>query len=198
MRCTRVLDFSRVLAGPYASQILGDMGKTTALDKTRQTTPDFLCLHVPTEPCGCVVLCFACSSYQRQDISLSIFFSYLIHQQTGAEVIKVESIDGDDTRKWGPPFAKGGESAYFISLNRNKLSITVDMKHPASKQIIDKLILRSDVLIENFISGTAEKLGIGYERVARMNERMVYCSVTGFGTTGPYAQRPGYDAICRC
>lgn len=112
-------------------------------------------------------------------------------------MIKVESISGDDTRKWGPPFAKGGESAYFISLNRNKLSIAVDMKHPSSKQIIDKLIRRSDVLIENFISGTAEKLGVGYEEVSKMNDRIVYCSVTGFGTTGMYAKRPGYDAICR-
>lgn len=106
-------------------------------------------------------------------------------------------MGGDDTRKWGPPFASGGESAYFISLNRNKLSITVDMKNPASKQIIDKLILRSDVLMENFISGTAEKLGVGYEEVSQMNERIIYCSVTGFGATGAYAKRPGYDAICR-
>jgi crotonobetainyl-CoA:carnitine CoA-transferase CaiB-like acyl-CoA transferase len=112
-------------------------------------------------------------------------------------VIKVESMDGDDTRKWGPPWAEGGESAYFISLNRNKLSITVNMKHPDSKKIIDKLIMRSDVLIENFISGTAEKLGVGYEQVSRMNNRLIYCSVTGFGSTGMYAKRPGYDAICR-
>lgn len=109
----------------------------------------------------------------------------------------MESLSGDDTRKWGPPFAKGGESAYFISLNRNKLSIAIDMKHPSSKALVDKLILRSDVLIENFISGTAEKLGVGYDEASRLNEKLIYCSVTGFGTTGVYAQRPGYDAICR-
>ena len=110
----------------------------------------------------------------------------------------MESLVGDDTRRWGPPWAEGGERAYFIALNRNKLSITIDMKHPASKSIVEKLIIRSDVLIENFISGTADKLGIGYESAARLNERLIYCSVTGFGTTGVYAKRPGYDAICRC
>lgn len=136
----KVLDFSRVLAGPYCSQMLGDMG---------------------------------------------------------AEVIKVESLHGDDTRRWGPPFTpKGEESAYFISLNRNKLGITVNMKHSASEEIIDKLVCRSDVLIENFITGTAEKLGIGYDKVSKLNESLVYCSLTGFGSTGPLANRPGYDAIC--
>ena len=129
---------------------------------------------------------------------LDVHTILLFLNEPGAEVIKVESMGGDDTRKWGPPFANGGESAYFISLNRNKLSITVDMKHPASKRIIDQLILRSDVLIENFISGTAEKLGVGYEEVSKKNERIIYCSVTGFGTTGVYAKKPGYDAICRC
>ena len=117
--------------------------------------------------------------------------------RVGAEVIKVESMEGDDTRKWGPPFADNYESAYFISLNRNKKSIVINMKHPSSSDIIDKLIMRSDVLIENFISGTAENLGVGYERVSKMNERIIYCSITGFGTTGPYRKKPGYDAICR-
>lgn len=117
---------------------------------------------------------------------------------SGAEVIKVESLSGDDTRKWGPPWTNGGESAYFLALNRNKLSIALDMKHPDSKMVIDKLVMRSDVLIENFLSGTAEKLGIGFDAVSGKNPRLVYCSITGFGSTGPYAKRPGYDAISRC
>jgi succinate---hydroxymethylglutarate CoA-transferase len=133
----RVLDFSRVLAGPYCTQILGDMG---------------------------------------------------------AEVIKIEHPTGDDTRRWGPPYSHG-ESAYFISCNRNKLSITVDLKVKESAEIVERLVQRSDVLVHNFVTGGAESLGLGYESVSTLNPRMIYCAISGFGSTGIYAKKPGYDAL---
>jgi crotonobetainyl-CoA:carnitine CoA-transferase CaiB-like acyl-CoA transferase len=134
----RVLDLSRVIAGPFCSQILGDMG---------------------------------------------------------AEVIKVEQPGvGDDSRTWGPPFMQG-ESVYFFSINRNKKSVTVDMKDPRGMAIVRELAKRSDVLLENFKPGTLERLGLEWEGLHRDNPRLVFCSVSGFGRTGPSAERGGYDVI---
>lgn len=133
----RVLDLSRVLAGPYCSMILGDLG---------------------------------------------------------ADVIKVERPGvGDETRHWGPPFAAPGESAYYICVNRNKRSITVDMKKPEGLEIIKALARKSDVLLENFAPGTMESLGLGYETIKEINPAIIYCSITGFGPDGPYSNRAGYD-----
>lgn len=133
-----MLDLSRIIAGPFCSQILGDMG---------------------------------------------------------AEVIKVEQPGvGDDSRTWGPPFVKG-ESVYFFSINRNKKSITVDMKDPRGKAIIRELARRSDVLLENFKPGTLAKLGLDWEDLRRDNPRLIFCSISGFGRTGPSAERGGYDVI---
>jgi crotonobetainyl-CoA:carnitine CoA-transferase CaiB-like acyl-CoA transferase len=134
----RVLDLSRVLAGPYCSMILGDLG---------------------------------------------------------ADVVKVERPGvGDDTRHWGPPFTeKGGESAYFLCVNRNKRSITVDLKKPGGVELIKALALESDVFLENFTPGTADKLGIGYESIRSVNPGIIYCSITGFGPDGPYRDWGGYD-----
>ena len=133
----RVLDLTRVLAGPYCAMLLGDMG---------------------------------------------------------AEVIKVEEPGkGDDTRGW-PPFA-GGESTYFISVNRNKKSITLNLKAPEGRDILKKLAKKSDVLLENFRSGTMEKLGLGYGTLAKLNPKLVYCAISGFGESGPEAHRGGYDLI---
>jgi crotonobetainyl-CoA:carnitine CoA-transferase CaiB-like acyl-CoA transferase len=135
----RVLDLSRVLAGPYCSMILGDLG---------------------------------------------------------ADVIKVERPGvGDETRSWGPPFAAPGESAYFISTNRNKRSITVNLKTPEGVAIIKDLARKSDVFLENFPPGTTEKLGIDYGVVRDVNPRIIYCSITGFGPDGPYKNRTGYDVV---
>lgn len=132
----RVLDFTRVLAGPFCTMILGDMG---------------------------------------------------------AEVIKVEQpVKGDDTRAFGPPFDRG-ESAYFLSVNRNKKSVTLDLKAETGREVIRRLIARSDVLVENFRPGTLKKLGFDYGAVAKMNPRLVYASVSGFGQTGPWTAKPGYD-----
>jgi len=131
----RVLDFSRVLAGPFASMILGDLG---------------------------------------------------------AEVIKVEPPKGDDTREWKPPTING-ISAYFLSTNKNKKSIVVDLKRPEAKEIVERLVKRSDIVIENFRPGVAAKLGIDYESLSKINPRIVYCSISGFGQTGPYRDKPGYD-----
>jgi succinate---hydroxymethylglutarate CoA-transferase len=133
----RVLDLSRVLAGPYCTQILGDMG---------------------------------------------------------ADVIKIEHPSGDDTRRWGPPY-RHGESAYFISCNRNKLSVTLNMKVKESSDILLKLVQRSDVLVHNFVTGGAESLGLGYDKVSSMNPQIIYCAISGFGSTGIYASKPGYDAL---
>ncbi len=134
----RVLDLSRVLAGPFATQLLGDLG---------------------------------------------------------AEIIKVEAPGrGDETRSWGPPFADG-EAAYYLSVNRNKKSITVNLKTPEGVDIVKRLAKISDVFIENFKVGGLQKLGLGYDIIHQENPRIIYVSITGFGQTGPYRERPGYDFI---
>jgi CoA:oxalate CoA-transferase len=102
----------------------------------------------------------------------------------GARVIKIEQPGtGDDTRAWGPPFLKG-ESAYFLSINRNKESVTLDFKHPDGRPLLEQLVARSDVLVENFRPGTLTKLGLDYASLAARHPRLVYCSVSGFGQTG--------------
>ena len=134
----RVLDLSRVLAGPYCSMLLGDYG---------------------------------------------------------AEVIKVEATGtGDGTRSWGPPWA-GPESAYFVSANRNKKSLTVNLKDPEGVQLIHRLAAKSDVVIENFKTGTVDRMGIGYDALKAVNPGIIFCSITGYGQTGPYKDRPGYDFV---
>ncbi|WP_100013166.1 CaiB/BaiF CoA transferase family protein [Lentibacillus sediminis] len=134
----KILDLSRVLAGPYCTMILGDLG---------------------------------------------------------AEVIKVEAPGGsDETRKWGPPF-QDGVSAYYLCANRNKKSITLDLKSHEGIEAIKKLVIESDVIINNFRSGTMQRLGLDYETLAAINPGIVYCSITGFGETGPYQDMPGYDFI---
>jgi formyl-CoA transferase/CoA:oxalate CoA-transferase len=135
---TTVVDFTRVLSGPYCTMLLADMG---------------------------------------------------------ARVIKIEQPDrGDDTRAWGPPFVHG-ESAYFLSVNRNKESLSLDLKAPAAQEVIAKLLERADVLVENFRPGTMERLGLGYETLAAAHPRLVYCSISGFGQSGPRRNEPGYDAV---
>lgn len=116
----------------------------------------------------------------------------------GADVIKVEGPGGDDTRKWGPPFVErdGDRSAsYFHGCNRNKRSITVDFSDDAQLDELRKLIAEADVLIENFKLGGLKKFGLDYDSVKALNPRLIYCSITGFGQTGPYAHRAGYDYI---
>jgi crotonobetainyl-CoA:carnitine CoA-transferase CaiB-like acyl-CoA transferase len=141
----RVLDLSRVLAGPWAAQNLADLG---------------------------------------------------------AEVIKVERPgSGDDTRGWGPPWLKDGaghetrESAYFLSVNRNKKSVTLDIGRPEGQAIARELAAKCDVLVENYKVGTLARYGLGWEALHALNPRLVYCSVSGFGQDGPHAHRPGYDFI---
>lgn len=132
----RVLDMSRVLAGPFATQILADLG---------------------------------------------------------AEVIKIEHpARGDDTRTWGPPFV-GGESAYFLSVNRGKRSVAVDLKTEAGQEVLKQLAAKSDLLIENMKPGDMARYGLDYDSLAAINPRLVYCSITGFGQTGPMNHLPGYD-----
>src|SRR5262249_47483260 len=116
----------------------------------------------------------------------------------GAEVIKVESPEGDETRAWGPPFIEtDGErsAAYFHSCNRGKRSIVADFATERGREIVRRLAARSDVLIENFKVGGLQKFGLDYESLKSLNPRLIYCSVTGFGQTGPYAKRPGYDFL---
>jgi crotonobetainyl-CoA:carnitine CoA-transferase CaiB-like acyl-CoA transferase len=136
----RVLELARVLAGPWAGQMLADLG---------------------------------------------------------ASVIKVESPAGDDTRHWGPPFVEGGvgepSAAYFHSTNRGKRSIAIDFSKAGGQKIVRELAARSDVLIENFKVGDLAKFGLDYPSLKAINPTLIYCSITGFGQTGPYAAQPGYD-----
>jgi crotonobetainyl-CoA:carnitine CoA-transferase CaiB-like acyl-CoA transferase len=113
----------------------------------------------------------------------------------GARVIKVEHPrKGDDTRAWGPPFLEG-ESSYFLSINRNKESVTLDFKKPDGRALLDRLIASADVLVENFRPGTLDRLGLDYASLAPSHPRLVYCSISGFGHTGPRRREPGYDAV---
>jgi crotonobetainyl-CoA:carnitine CoA-transferase CaiB-like acyl-CoA transferase len=136
----RVLDLTRVLAGPTCTQMLGDLG---------------------------------------------------------AEVIKIERPEvGDDTRGFAPPSMPGTrESAYFVGVNRNKRSVTLDIATPEGQKIVRRLLADTDILVENFKVGALSKYGLGYEQVRRDFPSIIYCSITGFGQTGPYAPRPGYDAL---
>ncbi len=118
----------------------------------------------------------------------------------GAEIIKVEDpgqdgrSGGDDTRYWGPPFI-GTESTYFLAVNRGKKSITLNLKSSDGLKIAKNLASRADVLVENFRPGAMERLGLGYPAMAALNPKLVYCSISGFGQTGPERERPGYDAV---
>ena len=113
----------------------------------------------------------------------------------GARVIKIEQPGkGDDTRAWGPPFLEG-ESAYFLSINRNKEGVTLDFKHAEGRALLERLIARSDVVVENFRPGTLAKLGLDYATLAPRYPRLVYCSISGFGQTGPRTKQAGYDAV---
>ncbi|MEN4921555.1 CaiB/BaiF CoA-transferase family protein [Achromobacter spanius] len=139
----RVLDLTRVLAGPWCTQNLADLG---------------------------------------------------------AEVIKIERPGaGDDTRAWGPPYLKDEaghdttEAAYYLSANRNKMSVALDIASPRGAQLVRELALQSDILVENFKVGGLSKYGLDYDSLKELNPRLIYCSITGFGQTGPYASRPGYD-----
>ena len=134
----RVLDLSRILAGPFCTMMLSDLG---------------------------------------------------------AEIIKLESPgSGDETRAWGPPFEKG-ESAYFLSVNRGKKSVAVDLKKPEGVEIARAVAERADVVVENFRPGVAARLGVGHEALSALNPRLVYVSVSGFGQTGPYRDRSGFDIV---
>lgn len=122
----------------------------------------------------------------------------------GADVIKIERAGaGDDTRKWGPPYVKDAsgndtsESAYFLSANRNKRSLTLDLSKPEGQKLARRLIAKSDIVIENFKVGDLAKFGLDYPALARDFPRLVYCSITGFGQTGPYAPRAGYDMLAQ-
>ncbi|KAF9584249.1 hypothetical protein BGW38_007093 [Lunasporangiospora selenospora] len=146
----RVLDLTRVLAGPYCTQLLGDLG---------------------------------------------------------AEVIKIENPKGgDDTRAWGPPFAKNinasdptsstlQESAYFLGINRNKKSVTVNIRTKEGKKLVQDLAEKCDVLVENYVPGKLDEMGLGYKELSLLNPGLIYTSITGYGQTGPYRNRPGYDVM---
>ena len=138
----RVVDLTRVVAGPLCAQMLGDLGADIA-------------------------------KVERQGI-------------------------GDDLRALGPPFVAGREdSTYFVTLNRNKRSVTLDFTQAKGAAILKRMIAKADVLIENFRSGTLARYGLGYEDLRAINPRLIYCSITGFGQDGPYAHRSGYDFVAQ-
>jgi crotonobetainyl-CoA:carnitine CoA-transferase CaiB-like acyl-CoA transferase len=129
--------------------------------------------------------------------ALSGPFATMVLGDLGADVIKVEDIwHGDDTRRWGPPF-QGDDAAYFLSVNRNKRGLSVNMKAPAGQEIVRRLAADSDILVENFRPGTAARLGVGYAELARGNPGLIYASISGYGQTGPSADLPGYDAVAQ-
>ena len=134
----RVLDLSRVLAGPLCTQMLADHG---------------------------------------------------------ADVIKVEPPAGDETRQLGPPFDEAGDAAYFSAINRGKRAISLDLTRPEGRAVLERLVARADVLIENFLPGTMERWGMSYDALAERHPRLVYCSISGFGADGPLGGLPGYDAV---
>uniref|UniRef100_A0A6P7GK68 Succinate--hydroxymethylglutarate CoA-transferase n=1 Tax=Diabrotica virgifera virgifera TaxID=50390 RepID=A0A6P7GK68_DIAVI len=124
-------------------------------------------------------------------------FCTMVLSDLGAEVIKVERPKmGDECRKWGPPFANNTqEPCYFLSVNRNKKSMCVDLKHPEGKSILYDLAKKSDVLVENYVPGKLDELKLGYEDFRKVAPHLIYCSITGYGPDGPYKNRPGYDVI---
>jgi len=137
------------------------------------------------------------SGYRVLDLSRILAGPYctMIRGDQGADVIKVERPGtGDDTRTWGPPFA-GGESAYYLSCNRNKRSITVDLKNPAGAELVREIAKLSDVFIENFTPGLTKRFGLDYDSLRELNPRLVYCSISAYGQDGPYRDRPGYDMV---
>ena len=127
--------------------------------------------------------------------ALSGPYCTLMLADMGARVIKIETPDGgDDTRGWGPPFVHG-ESSYFLGINRNKESLTLNLKHPDGQEVFRRLVGRADVLVENFRPGTMDRLGFGYETVRALNDRLIYAAISGFGQDGPYRERVAYDLI---
>ncbi len=122
-------------------------------------------------------------------------FCTMLLADMGASVIKIERPGrGDDTRAWGPPFING-ESSYFLSINRNKQSVALDFKRPEGRAVLDRLVAKADVLVENFQAGTLDRMGLGYTDLCGRHPELIYCSITGYGLTGPNHDRPGYDAI---
>lgn len=122
-------------------------------------------------------------------------FATMLLGDLGAEIIKIEEpVSGDESRTYGPPFING-ESAYFLSVNRNKKSCAINLKTPEGVALVRELALNSDVLIENFRPGTLKKFGLSYEELKKHNPGLIYCAITGFGQTGPDSHRPGYDLI---
>lgn len=126
-------------------------------------------------------------------------FCTMILGDLGAEIIKIEKPgSGDEARKWGPPFINNtSESCYFLSVNRNKKSICVDLKSQEGKEIIYELAKCSDILVENYVPGTLDNLKLGYDDLKGIAPQLIYCSITGYGSKGPYMKRPGYDVIAQ-
>ena len=115
----------------------------------------------------------------------------------GADIIKIEQPEiGDNSRAWGPPF-EGGESSYYLSVNRNKRSLTINMRHPDAALILSRLVSNADILIENFVPGTLERMGFGYAECATLRPDIIYCSISGFGQVGPDRNRAAYDQIAQ-
>ena len=129
--------------------------------------------------------------------ALSGPFATMILGDLGADVIKLEDTwHGDDTRRWGPPF-QGDDASYFLSINRNKRGLSVNLKEPQGQQVAQRLALATDVMLENFRPGTAARLGLGYQELSERNPRLIYASISGYGQTGPSASLPGYDAVAQ-
>jgi formyl-CoA transferase/CoA:oxalate CoA-transferase len=131
------------------------------------------------------------------DLSRNVGAAHHARCRQGARVIKIEHPKGgDDTRAWGPPFL-GGESAYYLSINRNKESVAVDFKTADGRALLDRLIARADVLVENFRPGTLDRHGLGFADLSARHPALIYVSISGFGQNGPRRDEAGYDAIAQ-
>lgn len=122
-------------------------------------------------------------------------FATMLLADLGADVVKVEPPEGDHARDWGPPFYAEKYSAYFASINRGKRSIVINLKEEKGREVLYRLVKSSRVFIESFRPGVAEKLGIDYRTISKINPDIIYCSISGFGQYGPYRDLPGYDLI---
>src|SRR6266508_3124142 len=152
-----------------------------------QSTPATMTIRMPGPLAGTRVI----------DLTRALAGPYctLILGDLGADIIKIELPGtGDETRQWGPPFM-AGETSYFMSVNRNKRSVVLDLKSASGVDVLHRLMKSADVLVENFRPGTMDRLGLSYDQAHRLNPSLVYCSVSGFGQTGPRARQPAYDAI---
>src|SRR5690606_6154683 len=203
----RVLDLTRVLAGPYATMLLADLGAAVIKVERPGSGGETRARGRPFVAGTAAYFLSVDRSKRRLPLDrraarapelprlLAGPYATMLLADLGADVIKVERPgSGDETRAWGPPFV-AGTAAYFLSVNRNKRSLALNLKDPRGQELLRRLARQADVVVENFRVGDQERLGCSYEALTRENPRLIYCSISGFGQTGPRRREPGYDVM---